>query len=91
MKPQFLYHGSVNKLEGKVLIPRIGVDFLNRPDNLIKAVYATEEKDIAIAMVLLKSTGVIGARLSCTRKAGESRKWDAIIYWVAKSRNNILI
>ena len=62
-KPKFLYHGSPNKLIGKSLIPSKGYDSEDRPENNQLGVYATNVKEIAIAMAIVSSKGVIGAGL----------------------------
>ena len=63
MKPKFLYHGSPNKLIGKNLIPSKGDDSADRPENNQLGVYATNVKEIAIAMAIVSSRGIIGAGL----------------------------
>ena len=62
-KPKFLYHGSPNKLIGKSLIPSKGYDSEDRPENNQLAVYAIDVSEIAIAMAMVSSKGVIGAGL----------------------------
>ncbi|MBU2562213.1 MAG: hypothetical protein KKF68_00960 [Nanoarchaeota archaeon] len=64
-----LYHGSPRKLEGKRLLPRKGRDVFNRPDNLHKAVYATDVKKKAIAMSILSCNGVKGGGLDSSKKS----------------------
>lgn len=62
-KPKFLYHGSPNKLIGKKLMPSKGDDSKDRPENNQLGVYATDVKEIAIAMAIVSSKGIIGAGL----------------------------
>lgn len=56
MKPQSLYHGSKRKIQGEFLEPRQATDLGNKPDNIHTAVYATDRREEAIAMAILKST-----------------------------------
>jgi len=63
MTPKFLYHGSPNKLIGKNLMPSKGDDSKDRPENNQLGVYATNVKEIAIAMAIVSSRGIIGAGL----------------------------
>lgn len=58
MTPIYLYHGSAVPLEGDVLMPKKGRDAKNRPDNLHNAVYASDSKEIAVAMALVRCKGV---------------------------------
>jgi len=48
---EFLWHGSPAKIDGP-LEPRQAKDISERPEGNQKAVYATEDKDLAIAMTL---------------------------------------
>jgi len=75
-KPKILYHGSPNKLIGNNLMPSKGEDYEDRPENNQTGVYATEVKEIAIAMAIISSKGVIGAGLD-DYKPGKS---PGIIY-----------
>ncbi|MFH1585212.1 MAG: hypothetical protein ABIB79_00410 [archaeon] len=68
MKTKYLYHGSIKKLKGKSLIPRKPQDIEENQDNLHKAVYATNIKDVAIAMAIISCKGVYGARLKFSKK-----------------------
>jgi len=63
MKPKYLYHGSPNKLIGDSLMPSKGDDSKDRPENNQLGVYAIDTKEIAIAMAIISSKGVIGAGL----------------------------
>jgi hypothetical protein len=63
MKIKYLYHGSPHKLTGDNLMPSKGEDSLDRPENNQLGVYATHVKEIAIAMAIVSSKGVIGAGL----------------------------
>lgn len=58
MKPKYLYHGSVRKIEGDKLLPKQAEDLEEKSENLHCAVYATNVKDIAIAMALISCKGV---------------------------------
>ena len=51
MKPKYLYHGTSRKIRGKYLIPFKASDKSSKANSL-KAVYATERKDIALGMAL---------------------------------------
>lgn len=57
-----LYHGSPKNIED-VLIPKKGRDLGHKEDNLHEAVYATDKKEYAIIMAILKSEGVRGSSL----------------------------
>lgn len=68
-KIKFLYHGSPRKLIGDRLLPKKAKDLdKNRLENTQKAVYATDRKDVAIAMAIVSSKGANGASLSMNRK-----------------------
>ncbi len=58
MTPIYLYHGTSVPIEGELIMPRKGKDAKNRPENMHTAVYATDSKDIAIAMAILRCKGV---------------------------------
>ncbi len=64
LKPKYLYHGSPKKIIGDELIPHQAHDLEKRPENLHKAVYATSEKELAIAMAIISAEGVIYSSLS---------------------------
>jgi len=68
MKPKYLYHGSPRELEGDALVPKQSKDLGNRPENLHKAVYATEIKGIAIAMAIIACKGVTGGSLNSVKE-----------------------
>ncbi len=63
MKPKYVYHGSVRKIKGSKLLSRKAKDLGNNPENLHKAVYATNIKNIAIAMAIISCKGVNSASL----------------------------
>jgi hypothetical protein len=63
MKSNFLYHGSPRKLNGGRLIPTLAEDLAKNPENMKRGVYATDKKEIAIAMAIISTKGVIGAGL----------------------------
>jgi len=67
MKPGFLYHGSPKKIEGGYLLPRKPLDLGKRAENTHDAVYATEVKEIAIAMALVKCKGVKSSSVNFTK------------------------
>jgi hypothetical protein len=50
---KILFHGSSNKLIGEKLNPSQGEDSEERPENNIFGVYATDRKDLAIAMGIM--------------------------------------
>jgi hypothetical protein len=68
MKPKYLYHGTTKKILGKNLLPRKAKDLSKNPKNMHKAVYATNKKDIAIAMALISCKGVNYSSLSFNHK-----------------------
>lgn len=57
-----LFHGSTRLIKGK-LIPKTAEDLEEHPSNIIKAVYATDKKEVAIAMAIISLRGVNGASL----------------------------
>lgn len=67
MKPKYVYHGSARKIRGE-LLPRQAKDLGNNPENLRKAVYATNIENIAIAMAIISSRGVNEASLRFKEK-----------------------
>jgi len=68
MKPKYLYHGSVKRIEGNKLLPRQARDLENLPENLHKVVYATNIKNIAIAMAIISCRGVNASSLKFKKK-----------------------
>lgn len=68
MKIKILYHGSIRKIKGKYLIPKQPHDLEKKKENLVKAVYASHIKDIAIAMAIISCKGVLSASLNTERK-----------------------
>lgn len=68
MKPRFLFHGSVRKIKGDKLLPRKPEDLENNPENLHRAVYATNTKSIAVAMAIISCKGVNYAGLKFHKK-----------------------
>lgn len=77
-KPRILYHGSSTAITGKELIPKQSNDLGQNPENLIKGVYATDIKDLAIAMAIISSKGVNWSSLSFSKY--EKGKSKSIIY-----------
>jgi len=67
-KPKYLYHGSVQKIKGNKLKPKQPHDLGNRKENLHKAVYASSNKEISIAMAIISCKGVISASLRFMKK-----------------------
>ena len=63
MKNKILYHGSVKKIKGQFLIPQKPQDLEREKENLLKAVYATDIKNSAIAMAIINARGVISGTL----------------------------
>ena len=74
-KPKYVYHGSAKKLKGDKLIPKKASDLGESPDNSMKAVYASKNKDEAIAMGITSCKGVGGSSLRIL-----NGKMDAIIF-----------
>jgi len=73
-KPEYLYHGSPYKLKGKRLIPKKAKGAAKH--DILKAVYATDSKQYAIAMSLIACKGVGNSSLSVISK----NKAKGIIY-----------
>ena len=65
---KYLFHGSTREIEGDKLLPRQATDLGERPENLHKAVYATDVKDIAIAMAIISCKGVNCSSLDFKKK-----------------------
>ncbi len=59
----YLYHGSINLLQGEHLIPRKAKDIRDIKANTQIGIYATDVRNSAIAMAILHSPGVNGSRL----------------------------
>ncbi len=68
MRPKLLYHGSVKKITGDKFIPRQAKDLGKVSENMYKAIYATNVKEIAIAMAIIKCKGVKGSSLGFEKK-----------------------
>lgn len=62
-KPKYLWHGASGPIDGNTFFPRKATDIRNVPENVQVAVYATDNRDAAIAMAVLKSNGVTRASL----------------------------
>ncbi|MCK4553292.1 hypothetical protein KAT80_03750 [Candidatus Pacearchaeota archaeon] len=78
IKIKVLYHGSSKKLIGDKLFPKQSIDLEKNLENLIKGVYATDIKDLAIAMAIICSKGTYSSSLDFEEyKKGESK---GIIY-----------
>lgn len=75
MKPKYLYHGSAKKLKGKYLIPKKPHDLENQKENLVRAVYATDIKNSAIAMAIISSKGALSATLHYRKKSVIYEGW----------------
>lgn len=65
---KYLFHGSANKIRGDKLLPQQAKDLHEKPENLYKAVYATDIKEIAIAMAIICNKGVIYSALDFKKK-----------------------
>jgi len=63
-EPKFLYHGSARAIEGAELLPMQASSLDDDPEQLLRAVYATDAKEIAIAMAIISCAGVKGSSLS---------------------------
>ena len=70
MGDYFIYHGSPKKLIGNKLIPKKATDLGNRKENLHTGVYATDIKEVAIAMAIISSKGVICSSLKNNKPYG---------------------
>lgn len=68
MKPKYLFHGSVRKIDDSELIPRQAKDLGEVSEHLHKAVYATDSEEIAIAMAIISLDGVVCSRLNFDKK-----------------------
>ena len=77
MKPKYVYHGSGKKMEGD-LIPKKASDLAGTKDNILKGVYASDNKNEAIAMGIVRCKGVGSASVGTPR--AKSNKIIAIIY-----------
>ena len=64
-----VYHGSKTEIRGE-LIPHPAKDLENHPENIPKAIYATDIKEIAIAAAIIKSKGVRCSRLNKEKPHG---------------------
>ncbi|MBI4116841.1 hypothetical protein HY449_03805 [Candidatus Pacearchaeota archaeon] len=79
MKPKFVYHGSMRKIRGK-LLPRQAKDLGGVMDNSQTGIYASDSKEEAIAMGILKSRGIRGSSIDMRKTNGVSEIKDAVIY-----------
>jgi hypothetical protein len=71
---KILYHGSPNKIEGEKLIPHKAEDLEKKEENMYKAVYATDNKEIAIAMAIISSKGIHASSLKKEKPYGRIYK-----------------
>jgi len=69
-RPKILYHGGPWELEGEVLVPKQAKCFEGKPENSYNAVYATDIKELALAMAIIgcKGNGVTLSVLSLTTR-----------------------
>ena len=67
-KPKVLYHGSIKEIEGDYFIPKKPQDLEQNLDNLHVGVYATSDKEIAIAMAIISCKGVDWSSLAFNKK-----------------------
>lgn len=65
-----LYHASSKNLIGEKLIPKQADDLEKRKENLFNGVYATDIKEVAIAMGIISSKGVISGSLQNKKPYG---------------------
>jgi len=91
MKPKFLYHGSAKKLVGDKLVPRQAKDLAGVVDNSHVGVYASDSKEEAIAMGILKCKGVNGGSIDMKKINGISEIKNAIIYGGSPRQNYIYL
>ena len=77
MKPKYVYHGSGKRIKGN-LIPIKASDLDGTKDNILKGVYASDNKNEAIAMGIIRCKGVGSA--TCGTPRAKSNKIIAIIY-----------
>lgn len=82
-----LYHGSSNELVGETLNPSQGIDAEERPENNQFGVYATDRKDLAIAMAILGCKDVIGGSIDDY----EEGKLNAKIYGDLPKQEHIYV
>jgi len=68
MKTKCLYHGSPKKLIGGKLIPKKPIDLGKQKENLYSGIYASDIKEIAIAMAILSCKGVLYSSLDLSQK-----------------------
>ena len=87
MGKEILYHGSSKKLIGDKLIPKQSIDLEKNPENLIKGIYATDIKDLAIAMAIICSKGTHSSRLDFEKYEKDISK--GIIYRGWPKQKNI--
>ena len=77
MNLQLVYHGSEKKIGGN-LIPKKASDLDGTKDNILKGVYASDNKNEAIAMGIVRCKGVGSASVGTPR--AKNNKVVAIIY-----------
>jgi len=61
---KYLYHGSAGRIKGKKLLPKKPKDLENNPENLIRGVYATDIRELAIGMALISCKGVLASGIN---------------------------
>lgn len=60
---KYVYHGSAKKIDGS-LLPKKSTDLGNRQENLHTAVYAATNREVAIAMAILRTGDISGSSLN---------------------------
>ena len=79
MKPKYVYHGSSRKIKGEKITPKQARDLGDVPNNTLKGIYASDYKNEAIAMAIVKCKGVKGASVHMKKIKGKLTM-NAIIY-----------
>lgn len=65
---KYLYHGSSKKLIRDKLIPKKPTDLGKRKRDIRRGIYASDKKEIAIAMAMISCKGVEYSSLSFNKK-----------------------
>ncbi len=67
MKIRYVYHGSPRKLVGGKLLAKIPHDIKKKKENIVKGVYASDLRNVAISMAIISCKGVLYASLNTSK------------------------
>ena len=89
MKPKYVYHGSGTKIKGTLILKQ-AFDLGKNSDNTKKGIYASDHKEEAIVMGILKCKSIKGASVHI-QKIKHKLIMDAVIYGGSIKQNHFYL